>query len=63
MISHEEIGDSCESCGNSHFMCDCQKCNECREYYAPEDINYGMCADCFDDFEKLDLEDRMEKLL
>lgn len=53
----------CECCGNTPEMCDCEPCKECQAFTAFEDLAYGYCPDCYDDFEKLDLEDRLEKLL
>ncbi len=58
-ISHEEMGTSCEDCGNSPSMCDCQPCRECTEFYAFEDLKNGFCPDCYDDYDRLDLEDKL----
>jgi hypothetical protein len=46
-ISHEEIGDSYDACGNSYAMCGCKNCVDCKDKYAAEDMNYGFCPDCF----------------
>lgn len=63
MISHEEMGDSCDACGNSYAMCGCKNCVDCKEKYAAEDMQYGFCADCYDDFDKQDLETKFEQIL
>lgn len=62
-ISHEEIGDSCDSCGNSYTMCGCNNCVDCKDKYAAEDMEHGFCPDCFDDFQRKDLEERVEQIL
>jgi hypothetical protein len=60
-ISHEEIGDACDWCGNSDFMCDCRPCKVCKDKYAPEDMPLGLCPDCQDDFDSNDLENKLER--
>lgn len=62
-ISHEEFGDSCDGCGNSGFLCTCKHCVDCKEKYATEDMQHGFCPDCFDDFSRKDLEEKLEYLL
>lgn len=52
---------ACEWCGNSPAMCDCEPCKECQQFTAFEDLAYGYCPDCYDDLEKLDLEDKLEQ--
>lgn len=39
------------------------KCKKCQEDYPAEDMPFGRCADCQDDFDSMDLEDRLEDCL
>lgn len=38
------------------------KCKDCREEYE-EELNYGLCEDCFAEFQSNDLEYQIEKAM
>ena len=63
-ISHEEMGSSCDWCGNGGSLCACKRCVDCKLNHDAEDINaHGFCEDCWDDFDKKPLEDKLERAL
>jgi hypothetical protein len=63
-ISHEEMGSSCDCCGNGGSLCTCKRCVDCEEKYDVCDLNYyGFCPDCWDDFSTKTLEDKLERAL
>ncbi len=38
-------------------------CKECKEHYEKEEMHFGLCEDCYSDFQSMDLEDRLEKAI
>ena len=38
-------------------------CKECKEDYRPEELEpYGLCPDCYDNFDRQTLEEKLEDL-
>lgn len=62
-ISHEEMGTSCDSCGNGGAMCCCLTCKDCGDKYDRDDIRYNMCPDCLSNFQSTDLEHQIDKAM
>lgn len=38
-------------------------CKTCKDDYDAEDIRYGHCPDCLDNFQSQELEDQFEQLM
>jgi hypothetical protein len=38
-------------------------CRDCGEKYEIEDLRFGLCEDCLDDFQNRELEDQIDDLI